>query len=182
MIKINLLREPSAPRKGARIGSKISGGLLYTLIIAAVAVAAVVWWYFSLTSTLADQRAELADLERESRSLAQVKANIERSEKVKAALDTRVALIERMQRDQRGPVLLMNAVLQCIPSEPKLWMTSMAQRARNVTLEGFAFDVPAIADFIASLSKTPPFASVELEYWEDQGGVIKYKLNCQLQD
>ncbi|HSR67090.1 MAG TPA: PilN domain-containing protein [Acidobacteriota bacterium] len=179
MIKVNLLREPGAGKKRRRTGSPVSSTNLIALAAAAVLLIAVFLWYYLLSSSVGELSVQAADLRAERDSLAQVTAQLQAAQEQKRRLDERVELIERLRDNQRGPVDLMNHVLDSLPTDPTLWLTSLAQQEGTVAIEGRAFDVPSIAGFIAELDDGSVFREVELEYWEDQQDSIKFKLNCR---
>ena len=74
----------------------------------------------------------------------------------------------------------MNIVIGAIPNNPPgLWLTSLTQQETIISIEGRAFDVPFVADFIAALDDTQMFSYVDLEFWEqDQETSIRFQLNC----
>ncbi|HSR51084.1 MAG TPA: PilN domain-containing protein [Acidobacteriota bacterium] len=179
MIKVNLLREPAGAKKRRRTGQGISSANLIALGVAAVLLIAVFLWFYLLSSSVGELEVQAAELRAERDSLANVTQQLQAAQEQKRRLDERVAVIERLRDNQRGPVRLMNHVLDSLPTEPTLWLTSLAQQPGLVAIEGRAFDVPSIADFIARLEAGQLFREVELEYWEDQGDSIKFKINCR---
>lgn len=138
-------------------------------------------WAYLLSSSLDSNKAEISKLQERKNQLARVQKQIRRSEQQREQLEERIGLIQRLKNNQKGPVRLMNGLLDAMPSNPKLWLTSMVQKGRRVVIEGHAFDVPAVADFISDLDRTPPFKNIELEFWEDQKTSIKFKLNCEIE-
>ena len=74
----------------------------------------------------------------------------------------------------------MNIVIGAIPDNPPgLWLTSLVQQEATISIEGRAFDVPFVADFIAALDDTRIFSYVDLEFWEqDQENSIRFQLSC----
>ncbi len=180
MIRINLLRERAARSRGVfapefRIPIIFAGALLLVGLF-------IAGWYWSLSSTAAAQRAEVAELEQESARLRTIQTELERFEREKAELDSRLAAVERLQRNRHGPVKLMNALVASVPSTPNLWLTTLSQRGPTVTIEGNASNVPTIANFIANLSRREPFQSVELDYWEEEPSSLKFKLTCLVEN
>ncbi len=75
----------------------------------------------------------------------------------------------------------MNVVIGSVPNNPPgLWLTSLVQQDNLLTIEGRAFDVPFVADFIAALDNTRAFNYVDLQFWEqDQESSIKFQLHCE---
>ncbi|MBI3941181.1 MAG: PilN domain-containing protein [Acidobacteria bacterium] len=103
-----------------------------------------------------------------------------RFETQKKLLEERVAVIEQLKRNQTGAADLLESILVGVPDRPTLWLTSLNQKGKQVTVEGRAFDVPSIADFISVLSGNRLFKAVELAYWQEDEPAIKFQLNCDL--
>jgi Tfp pilus assembly protein PilN len=178
MIQINLLRESSSRRrlwvpKKTRVE-------LYIGLIAAVAIVAVLAWHWHLSSAKQEAQIRQAELQQQSLQLAAVRAELQRYQTQKVRLEERTGIIEELRASQKGPVQMLNGVIAAMPSEPRLWLTSLSQQDKTVTIEGNAFDVPAIADFIANLGKYPPFDTVELSFWEDRKDNVAFGLNCTI--
>lgn len=178
MIKINLLREPTVKKRSW--SPSVSRYNLIAMVVAVLVLGLAVAWYWHLSSQKEEMMAEKERQQRLYASLSQVDQQLQAARQIKERLDQRVALIERLRANQKGPVRLMNSLLSSMPASPKLWLTSLAQKSESVTIEGRSFDVPAIADFIADLGRLPHFLNVDLEFWEEEETSIHFKLNCQL--
>lgn len=176
MIQINLLREPTSRRR-LWVPKKSRTGL-YTIVIAAAAVIGVLAWHSQVSSAKTTADVRLAELQQQSLELARVRAEMQRYEEQKSQLEERAKIIEQLRAGQKGPVQLLNSVIAAMPNESRLWLTSLDQQDKSVTIEGYAFDVPAIADFIAELGKHAPFQTVELAFWEDRTDSVAFGLNC----
>ncbi|MFZ0429282.1 MAG: PilN domain-containing protein [Acidobacteriota bacterium] len=155
---------------------------LYTMIVAAAAVLGVLAWHSHLSSAKTAADARLGQLQQQSLALAKVRAEMKQYEEQKSKLEERAQVIEQLRASQKGPVQLLNSVISSMPNEPRLWLTSLDQQEKSVTIEGYAFDVPAIADFIAELGKHAPFQSVELAFWEDRTDSVAFGLNCVIEN
>ena len=116
--------------------------------------------------------------------LEQVTAEVTKYEQRKADLEARLAIIAQLEANQKGPVELMNNVIAGIPENPRgLWLTSLSQNETSVSMEGRAFDVTFIADFISALESSPALRNVELEYWDqDTESTIRFRLNCEVEE
>ena len=161
MIRINLLREPARPKAAFASESRYLLFFVGALILAALALG---FWRWSLTSALAERQSRIQELEKESQRLQSLRAELKRFQDRKAELDRRLAAIEQLKKNQQGPVNLMNSLIASVPDEPRLWLSSLTQRGSAVTIEGNAFDVPAIAGFIGRLGGRPPFSNVDLDF------------------
>ncbi len=178
MIRINLLREPSVKRNLWSVDGSKTG--IIGVILLVVALGSMGWWYLRTVQERADCQVQVQKLQQEDAKLKAAQAELKRYETLKKKLDDRIALIEQLKANQKGPVNLMNAVIASLPSPPRVWLSSLTQKDTLVSMEGQSLDVPAIADFIANLNSHPPFRQVELDFWEEDTGGIKFKLTCEV--
>ncbi|GAB4233952.1 MAG: hypothetical protein Kow00109_06820 [Acidobacteriota bacterium] len=180
MIQINLLRE-ATDRRRLWVPKK-SHVEWYVGIAVILAIVGVLGWHWTLSSEKETLMVRRAELQQQALQLQAVRAELERYRQQKERLEERARVIEQLRANQRGPVQLLNAVIAALPAEPRLWLVSLTQQNDQVTIEGHAFDVPAIADFIAALGEHPPFTNVELAYWEDRKDSVAFGLNCTIQN
>lgn len=176
MIKINLLHE-AAPAKP--IARTTGTGLLAALLLALLAVGfAACCWTWHLNRIRSELLIELNLQQIEQERLAVIRTQVDRFSRQKAQLDSRISLIESLVANQSHPVELMNDLIGAIPAEPQLWLEKVAQGGKRVTIEGQALDVPSVAQFIVSLNQTAAFPQVDLEFWEEDAGSIRFQLSC----
>jgi len=179
MIKINLLRESES--KPTRIFSPDKSQIgLYAIALMLLAVGGMIWWYTYLLGQRTDFTAESEQLKQENLRLTVVKGQLEQYEKQKKLLDERIAVIEKLKQNQKGPVMLMNAVIDSMPAEPRLWLDSVVQKDKVITIKGQAADAAAVASFIQKLTKNPPFGLVDLDEYVDENNIITFQLSCQI--
>jgi len=152
----------------------------YAVLLFVLGVVAMGGWYLTATSGRADLQEQVTLLEQESVRLQELTVQVVAFEEQKRSLEERIAIIERLQSNQKGPVELMNIVIGAVPDNPPgLWLTSLVQQETTISIEGRAFDVPFVADFIAALDDTQLFSYVDLEFWEqDQESSIRFQLTC----
>ena len=172
MIKINLF-----PTFETTEGTPVQQ---YAVLLFVLVVVAMGGWYLNATSGRADMQEQVSLLETETARLKELTAQVVAFEQQKQSLEERIAIIERLQANQKGPVELMNIVIGAIPDNPPgLWLTSLVQQEATISIQGRAFDVPFVADFIAALDDTRIFNYVDLEFWEqDQENSIRFQLSC----
>lgn len=179
MIKINLLREPRTKTRQTWSVEQSQVGI-YAIILMFLAVVGMAWWYWYLLGQRTEYTAELEQFQQENVRLQLVRGELQKFERQRKLLDDRIGIIERLKSNQKGPVVLMNAMINSIPAEPRLWLESVSQKEGQVLIKGMALDVPAVADFISKLSVNPPFKQVELNSYEEQNERIKFELTCQI--
>ena len=178
MIKVNLLKDPTARTYKTRVKrsmSRTGPALVAFIVLVAVSMGA---WYFVVNS----QKKELAEyrneLKAEEARLQALKIKLEQYEEDKKQLQSRIRVIEQLKEQQTGPVLLLNHVLHSIPRNRLLWLTSLTQEDNTVKIVGETQRIEAIPDFMINLSETGFFQSVDLEMIESKDDASKFSLLC----
>ena len=180
MIKINLLAEgkrPTAVRKSKSAellkGKDIGQWLLAAGFLAGVVVAAFFWWQTKEEKAAQDE--EIAAAQAEVAALASVIQEVEDYKAKKAALETKIGIINDLKLNQRGPVRVMDYISKALPE--LLWLDRMTMEDASITVEGRAFNTNAVANFIENLDKVPEFDEPTLkDAVEQSGGVYKYSI------
>ncbi len=181
MIKINLLSEgkrPAAVRKARAAGPPGQDVALWMLVAGAlvgVIAAAAVWWVFN--GRLQDKQAEVAQAQKQVDALQAVIKEVEDFKKKKKNLTDKIAVINELKSNQRGPVRVMDYISRALPE--LLWLDRMKMNASNIELEGRAFNPNAVANFMDNLDKVPEFREPVLRETSAQGnGVYKFFISA----
>jgi type IV pilus assembly protein PilN len=180
MIKINLLAEgkrPTAVRKSKSAellkGQDIGQWLLAAGLVFGVLIAAFFWWQTKEEKEAQDR--EIAVAQAEVARLESVLKKVEDYKAKKAALETKIGIINDLKQNQRGPVRVMDYISKALPE--LLWLDRMTMDDASITLEGRAFNTNAIANFIENLDKVPEFDEPTLkDTTEQSGGVYKFAI------
>jgi len=180
MIKINLLAEgkrPTAVRKSKSAellkGQDFGQWLLAAGFFIGVLVTAFFWWQTKEEKAAQDE--EIAAAQAEVQALASVIQEVEDYKAKKAALETKIKVINDLKLNQRGPVRVMDYISKALPE--LLWLDRMTMDDALITLEGRAFNSNAVANFIDNLDKVPEFDEPTLKDMTEQaGGVYKYSI------
>ena len=69
-------------------------------------------------------------------------------------------------------------MIQSVPRERALWLTSVDQKGDHVQVVGYAFASETIPDFMTNLSRTGFFNSVDLELMEEERDATRFSLTC----
>jgi type IV pilus assembly protein PilN len=177
MIKINLLSEgkrPAAVRRARSAGPPGQDVALWMLGVGAlvgVLAAAGCWWVFN--GRLQDKKAEVAQAQRQVDALQAVIKEVEDFKRKKKNLTDKIAVINELKSNQRGPVRVMDYISRALPE--LLWLDRMKMNASNIELEGRAFNPNAVANFMDNLDKVPEFREPVLRETTAQGnGVYKF--------
>ena len=159
MIRINLLTEAkaaAAKKKGPALptGAKLNnlvliGGLLLGVIyIGAMALV--------LTSHRRHLNEEIGKAREEVARLKSIIDEVKGYEDKKRSLEEKIALINSLKTNQKGPVRLMDEVSKALPD--LVWLTELQVQGNLMTLKGKTLSPNAVATYLENLKKSPFFA------------------------
>lgn len=163
MIKINLLaegkrpvavrkaRSAAAPAAGSRVEWAVWSLVLFTLLGALVFAG---WWWM-LDRTIEHNEREIARAQEEVKQLEEIIRQVEDFKRRKAELEHKIAVIQELRANQRGPVRVMDEISRALPE--LLWIDRMNVGPSSITLTGRAFNSNAVANFIENLDRVPEF-------------------------
>jgi len=154
VIKINLL--PQEKPKSFRVYYQIIGSSAL-LIITVVAVGVM---SFLLSSEIDRKKQVQRQKEKTVQELQVIIDQVLQYEQDKQTLTSKLQTIETLQRNQRGPVLLLEEVSKSLPEQ--VWMSLLQNKKEKVTLRGFALSLTSIGDFMTALENSPIFLGVKL--------------------
>ncbi len=175
MIKINLLpTKKKPPRKVIDLQQQLILGLL-VLVLVIIAM----WFFWSrqknIISALRQQKtAAEAELKKQDNTLKEVK-NVEEERKTVAE---KIDIIEKLKKNQSGPVRLLDEVSKALPLGVNL--TTLIEKESNINLEGDAFTNEDIVRFVDNLKASRFLGDVMLletsQVKREGTDVYKYKL------
>ena len=189
MIRINLLEEQRAPKKGAAVPAAMAApgaaapvpififllqALIPILVLLAVAALWVMWGgeKRSLDSKIEEARAEVARLQ-------QVNDLAKRLEQKKALLERKIGVIEKLKEGQQLPVVMMDQISQNLVD--LVWFDSLRQTGQRISLQGKAQTDYAIASFIRNLERSCYFAGIVPESIMESGGLRVWSMSFDFQ-
>jgi len=159
LIRINLLTEAraaAAKKKGPALptGAKLNnliliGGLVLGLIY--IATMGLV-----LTSKRRHLDEEIGKAKEEVARLKSIIDEVKSYEDKKKSLEEKIALINNLKTNQRGPVRLMDEVSKALPD--LVWLTELQVSGNLLTLKGKTLSPNAVATYLENLKKSPFFA------------------------
>lgn len=178
MIKVNLLKDQATRvRKNFATPSVSRVGLIF-LAIAVLVAGAMGAWTFYVNQQIKTGTERRENLRREEARLQALKQEIAQFEKLKQSRQSRIDVIEKLKANQTGPVLLLNKILQSIPRDGSLWLTSLTQKTDTIKIIGYTQHTEVIPDFMSNLMTCGIFQSVDLELIENQKDASKFSLIC----
>jgi Tfp pilus assembly protein PilN len=188
MIKINLLRERTVEAPVVRVPTEprpIQAILIISVLVIA-SLAFGIWYWYSTYTEMQEKQVQKRKLEDQFNRLEKIRQEVEEYKRVNEILRNRTNVIEQLKRDQSGPVVVMNALIQSLPSdEPLVWFDKMVHAkgpaGDTITIQGRAFDIYAVMDFFGNLSQykdNGTFSEVELKYYEKTNIPLKFEIVC----
>ena len=164
MIRVNLMGLPKQRKRARGPVVTLEGGRSLILLVVVVAVVAG-YAYFrhqSLQQQLQDLDVQVTELQRELADLNRIKQEYDANVARREALTARINVIEALKARQAGPVQLLATLASAVVRTDSLWLTSFTQTGQNITIEGTALNVKAVADFMTQLLNQRIFATVDL--------------------
>ena len=164
MIRVNLMGLPKQRKRARGPAVTLEGGRSLILLVVVVAVVAG-YAYFrhqSLQQQLQDLDVQVTELQRELADLNRIKQEYDANVARREALTARINVIEALKARQAGPVQLLATLASAVVRTDSLWLTSFTQTGQNITIEGTALNVKAVADFMTQLLNQRIFATVDL--------------------
>jgi len=149
MIRINLI---GVDRQAVRKAPAFDVGQRLTMACSLILVGAALfigWWYWTLNEASARVDVEIAAAQQEAVRLQSLLTEVTDFEQQRGQLLQRVALIEQLRRGQSVPVQLLDHVSRSLPD--MLWLVSLEQENREVTIEGQSTTLIALSDFVGNL-------------------------------
>ncbi len=159
MIRINLLTEAraaAAKKKGPALptGAKLNN----LLLIAGVALGLIYIGVMALvlTSRRRHLDEEIGKAKEEVARLKSIIDEVKGYEDKKKSLEEKIALINNLKVNQKGPVRLMDEISKALPD--LVWLTDMSITGDVLTLRGKTLSPNAVATYLENLKKSPYFA------------------------
>jgi Tfp pilus assembly protein PilN len=163
MIRINLLGErkkqlitlkaPTGPPKSSFL-------ILLFLLVFVVAGAYLFFRHQYLVREQSRIQDELVFMEKEKARRQQMLNEIGKFEKEKKVLESRIAVINELKRNQLGPIRWLNSLSTATDQTPNIWLVAVGQTGNQMTLEGMATSIRAVANFVTALKRAEAFKNV----------------------
>ena len=152
MIKINLL--PKEARKRVGIWDQIF--ILAAILILTFGGIGVTWRY--LNGIIEQKQAAIEKTNQRLAELQKVIDEIKAFEKQRAALEQKLQVIAKLEKEQKVPVHLLDDLYLTLVDD--MWLRGVQQGGEALSLQGTALSNPVVANYMKSLEKS--FGAVEL--------------------
>ena len=168
MIRINLsgAARPKGKRAAAAAPEFAGEGpspVVFILIglVLTVAINGGAWWV--LSGQAKSVQTKMAAADKQYQDLQATKARVDQKQKLADDIKRRTDVIDKLRKEQSGPVELLSMVGDTVNSTDAIWLATMKDDGSNLNLEGVAFSPHAVANLMANLKRTGYFRSVELK-------------------
>lgn len=156
MIKINLLpywekeKKEDLKRQIFILGASL---VIFILVISSL--------YIYVTWAVASLQSDIQKMQEKTALLAKKVGDVEAQMKRKKEIEQKLAIIEGLERDRLFPVRLLKEMSYVTPVN-NVWLNKVAQKDREVRIDGFARHNMAVAQFMKNLEKSGFITEVEL--------------------
>ncbi len=164
MIRVNLLGLPKKIKRGAPVVT-LEGTPMVVLfaVLLLVVVVAQLWRYSGLQDDGDDLDQQIQQLTEEEQRLAAIRVRYDTNVERRDHLEGRIAIINGLEERRSGPAPLLTMLATTVSNTESLWLTSFTQAGQNVSIEGIALNMDAVAYFLAQLENANTFSNVEME-------------------
>ena len=154
MIKINLL--PKDARKRVGLGEQIA-----VILLALVITFAGIGFYWSYLNGIIEQKQQdIARTKQRLQELQKIIDEIETFEAQRLALEQKLAVIAKLEKEQKLPVHLLDELYLTL--EEDLWLNVFQQSGEVMAITGTALSNPVVSNYLRNLEESQYFKDIEL--------------------
>jgi type IV pilus assembly protein PilN len=162
MLQINLLPVREARRKEDSRQLTMQVVLLLLLVGGAVLIANL-----HISEKIAQSQVRIAQMQRDIDQYTPQLEQMAVFRAQKKKLETKIGVIEDLDRARSGPVRLLSELASRTPD--RLWLTSLAIKGKTIVMAGESLDNDLVALFLRSLGESAHFTEVDLDKTEMKG-------------
>ena len=175
MIKINLLpTKKKPPKKVIDLQQQV---ILAVLVLILVVIAMGYYWK-TQNDRIAKLENEKAATEKQIADQDNMLKEVKNVEEARKKVSEKIEIIEKLKKNQAGPVRLLDAVSNALPKGVNI--ASLSENNNSVNIEGAAFTNEDVVRFIDNLKASPLLKDVMLlettQTTQDKIDIYKYKL------
>jgi type IV pilus assembly protein PilN len=187
MIRINLIApEKPSQKKKAPSAPGAFQFYLFLILFGGGALGLCVAWYLYEAAQISRLDKETVTAQKRQRELQVIKDQVDALEAKRKTFQTKVDLIERLRREQSGPVHLLDEMSKALPD--LVWLKTVEQTGGSLKIVGQSNSLTAVADFMSALQRSGWFPTVEMGQTKAdamQGGasdLIEFNLTATFKD
>ncbi len=156
MIKINLLpyREKEKKENLSRQITIIVGSFVIFILC-------LVWLQIWMTSKVEEIQGQVDSAKQQLKILDQKVGDLEKFKKLKAELQLKMAVIEKLEQNRLAPVKTLDDLALLVPQR-NIWLVRISQNGARMSIQGIGRDNIAVADFMKTVENFAAIQSVDL--------------------
>ena len=175
MIKINLLPTKKKPPKKV---IDLQQQVILAILVLVLLVIALGYYWKTQNDRIARLESEKAAAEKQISDQDNMLKEVKNVEEERKKVAERIEIIEKLKKNQTGPVQLLDAVSTALPKGVNI--VSLSENNNSVNIEGEAFTNEDVVRFIDNLKASPLLKDVMLletsQTTKDKIDFYKYKL------
>jgi type IV pilus assembly protein PilN len=175
MIKINLLPTKKKPPKKV---IDLQQQLILALLVLVLVMMALGYYWKTQNDRIASLENQKATAEKQIAAQDNMLKEVKNVEEERKKVSEKIEIIEKLKKNQAGPVLLLDTVSTALPKGVNL--ASLSESNNSVSLEGEAFTNDDVVRFIDNLKASPLLKDVMLletnQSTRDKIDIYRYKL------
>ena len=156
MIRINLLAAHEFRREKDQYRLLKKSVVGYGIVIAVILIA-----YWKLGIQVQTFREEKQTLVRQTQTATALQKEIKEIQGKKETAQTRLTLLQNLEKERHGPVRLMEVLSKLLPVD-QLWLISLRENGPEIRLEGISFSNEILAEFMKRLESSSLIKQVDL--------------------
>ncbi len=156
MIKINLLpyREKEKKENLSRQITIIVGSFVIFILC-------LVWLQIWMTSEVDSLTSRVDSAKQRLSVLDQKVGDLEKFKKLKAELQLKMAVINKLEQNRLAPVKTLDDLALLVPQK-NIWLEKISQNGAQMSIQGIGRDNIAVADFMKTIENFAAVQSVDL--------------------
>jgi type IV pilus assembly protein PilN len=173
MIKINLLPYRDILKKKNVTNHVVAAGATIMLALLLIVVVNI-----AITTRIGGVEREIVRIETEIASNKKIMEEIERLKAEKELYRMQFQIIEKLKKDKKGPVIILDELATKIPE--KIWLLELKQKGNTLESVAAALDNKFVSKFMSDLESSPYFSKVDLitsEMKLAKRGTTRQKMN-----
>jgi type IV pilus assembly protein PilN len=156
MIKINLL-----PVRAEKKRETIRQQIIIAAVVLVLTFVVIGFLHSSISSKISDTEAKVVETKGKIAHLKSIIGEVDKFKETKKDLEQKLEVIEALENNRLGPVLLMDELSRAMPE--RCWFESLTESSSKIKVKGKALDTNNVAALMDNLNRSEMFTDVVLK-------------------
>lgn len=156
MIKINLL-----PVRAEKKRETIRQQIIIAAMVLLATFVVIGFLHSGISSKIKETQKKVAETDEKIKHLKSIIGEVDKFKETKKDLEQKLSIIESLENNRLGPVLLMDELSQAMPD--RCWFTSLSESSSKIKVKGKALDTNNVAALMDNLNRSEMFDNVVLK-------------------